>query len=283
MTIPNELTERVFARNQKERESLKQKHLVVVGAGSVGSALALMAARAGVGRFTLIDVDTLAPENVARHFSDLGAIGRPKVEAVADLIRRVNPDAEVTAVAEDFRNMDRARITLDADTLLVGATDSFECQSLVNLLSLNTDTPALYVGCWGEATMGEIFYVVPGKTPCFECYAGFRRESEELSLRDPRKYTELDFDQTKVPGQAGLWPNILIICGFAFQVILALLGADERRSRELIDCSQTLFLANVGDFASELPLWAVTPGTVEKGCAICDPERLPELLVEVAS
>src|SRR5206468_3953899 len=57
MTIPNELTERVFARNQKERESLKQKHLVVVGAGSVGSALALMAVRAGVGRFTLIDVD----------------------------------------------------------------------------------------------------------------------------------------------------------------------------------------------------------------------------------
>jgi hypothetical protein len=122
--------------------------------------------------------------------------------------------------------------------------------------------------------------VIPGKTPCFECYAGFRRESEELSIRDPRKYTDLDFDQTKVPGQEGLWPNILIICGFAFQLILALLGADERRSRELIDESQTLFLANIGDFASELPLWTVTPGAVRKGCAICDPAHLPELRVE---
>jgi hypothetical protein len=177
--------------------------------------------------------------------------------------------------------MDRSRIALDTDTLLVGATDSFECQSLVNLLSLNSGTPALYVGCWGEATVGEIFYVIPGKSPCFECYAGFRRESEELSIRDSRKYTDLDFDQTKVPGQAGLWPNILIICGFAFQLILALLGADERRSRELIDESQTLFLANIGDFASELPLWTVTPGAVRKGCAICDPAHLPELRVEV--
>ncbi len=277
----DELSERVFARNPKEREFLRKKHLVIAGVGSVGSALALMAARAGIGRFTLIDVDTLEPENVCRHLGDLSAVGKPKVEAVAELIGCINTTSQITAMAEDFRSMDRSRITLDKDTLLVGATDSFECQSLLNLMSLESGAPAIYVGCWGEAAVGEILYVVPGKTPCFECYAGFRRETEELSLRDPRKYTDLAFDQTKVPGQAGLWPNILIICGFAFQLILATLGADEKRTKELLDFSQTLFLVNVADFASELPLWSVTPGKVEKGCAICDPALMPKLRVEI--
>ena len=184
--------------------------------------------------------------------------------------------ADVRPVVEDFRTVDRIGIALDArggDTLLVAATDSFECQSLVNQLSLEEGLPAIYIGCWGEATMGEILYVVPGRTPCFECYAGFRRETEALSLNDPRKYTDLDFDQTKVPGQAGLWPNILIICGIAFQMILALLG-DEERSKRLLDFEHTLLLVNVGDFDSPLQPLAVTPASVERGCAICDESKL---------
>src|SRR6058998_960617 len=77
---------RIFSRNPKEREVLRQKHLVIVGAGSVGSAIALMAARAGVGKFTLIDPDELAPENICRHFCDLSQIGRCKAYAVSELI-----------------------------------------------------------------------------------------------------------------------------------------------------------------------------------------------------
>src|SRR6266571_3104343 len=233
----------IFSRNPRERELLHQKHLVIVGTGSVGSAIALMAARAGVGKFTLIDPDELTPENVCRHFCDLSQIGRSKAYAVSELIRRINPQAAVTPHAEDFRKMNRRGLAMNFvdDVLLVAATDSFECQSLVNQLSIENGIPAIYIGCWGEATMGEILYVVPGRTPCYECYAGFRRQTEALSLNDPRKYTDLDFDQTKVPGQAGLWPNILIICGFAFQVILALLG-DEGRAKRLLDYEHTLLL-----------------------------------------
>ena len=54
----------VFARNPKEAERLSRKHLAIVGCGSGGSAFASMAARAGIGRFTLIDPDVLALENV---------------------------------------------------------------------------------------------------------------------------------------------------------------------------------------------------------------------------
>src|SRR2546428_3220761 len=227
---PEDLVCRIFSRNPREREVLQQKHIVIVGTGSVGSAIALMAGRAGVGKFTLIDPDELAPENVCRHFCDLSQIGRSKAYAVSELIRRINPQAAVTPHAEDFRKVNRRALAMGFNdgVLLAAATDSFECQSLINQLSIENGIPAIYIGCWGEATIGEILYVVPGRTPCFVCFAGFRRETEALSLNDPRKYTDLDFDQTKVPGQAGLWPNILIILGLAFQVIPALLGAEKR-------------------------------------------------------
>ena len=279
MTRSEELAARVFSRNPKERKLLNPKHLVLVGLGSVGGALATMAARAGVGRFTLIDLEVLAPENVGRHICDLGSCGRAKVEAVSTLIYGINPQARVRALAEDYRTMDRDRLATEVDehALLVASTDSFECQSLVNLLSLETGAPAVYVGCWGEATVGEILYVVPGKTPCYECYASFRHRTEDLPLNDPRRYTDLEFDQTRVPGQAGLWPNILIICGFAFQLILALLGREDKRCTDLIDFSHTLFLVNVGDFASALQPWTATPASVKRGCAVCDEACLSEL------
>src|SRR5438132_6053325 len=81
---------RIFSRSPRERELLSSKHLLIVGVGSVGSAIALMAARAGIGKFTLIDPGVLTPENVRGHFCDLSQIGRSKAYAISELIRRIN-------------------------------------------------------------------------------------------------------------------------------------------------------------------------------------------------
>src|ERR1700758_5065212 len=94
---------RIFSRNPKEREMLRKKHLVIVGAGSVGSAIAVMAARAGIETFTIIDHDDIEPENLGRHMCDLSHLMRNKSFAVAELIEQINPDADVRPVIEDFR------------------------------------------------------------------------------------------------------------------------------------------------------------------------------------
>lgn len=283
MPVEIEIVNRVFARNPAEREHLAGKHLVIVGLGSVGSAIAMMAARAGVGKFTLVDLDRISPENLGRHMCDLTAIDVPKTQAVADLIRRINPTASVDIRAEDFREVVDGILGSHLDpenTVIVAATDSFECQSLVNLHSLDRGIPALYVGCWGEARVGEILHVVPGKTACFECYAGFRRDTASLDRDDPRRYTELDFDTTRVPAQAGLWPNILIICGFAFQILLALFSGGDHSESQVLDCEHPLWLVNVADFSSPLRPMAVNPAIVKRGCPVCDESCLSQLTLE---
>lgn len=228
-----------------------------------------MAARSGFGVFTLVDPEKLAPENIGRHVLSRAAVGAPKAIAVKGMIEAINPAATVQAIAGKFSDL-----AVKPD-LLVVATDSFACESLVNDYSLREGVPAVYGGCWGEASVGEILYVVPGKTPCYECFAGFRRHSAEIPP-DARKYTDPEFDATRLPGQAGLWANILVVTGVMFQVVLGLADPGSDR-RQLIDFEHTLSLVNVSKYDANLQPLAVTFGKVKKGCAVCEESRLGEL------
>ena len=251
----------VFARNPKEAERLREKHLAIIGCGSGGSALALMAAPSGIGKLTLVDPDTLALENIGRHMLLRSDVGQAKAEVLKQLIKDINPQAEVDAVVGRFKDFPYR------PDLIISAVDSFSCESMINDYSLRENVPAIYGGCWGEASVGEILYVVPGRTPCYECFASFRRDQVEIP-DDPRKYTDREFDATKVPGQAGLWANILIITGVMFQLVLALLDPESDRTA-LIDYEHTLSLVNVSKYDSVLQPLAVSFGMVKKGCNIC--------------
>ena len=266
-----------------------------------------MAAKSGIGKLTLVDPEPLAIENVGRHILDRRDLGKPKVEALREKLLAVNPRCHVEAHQAKFnpglfgesvlppvhsnactkgvelfgpplQYVGRRKATPSSSNgrpdLVASCADSYNCESLINAYSLQENIPAVYGGCWGEASVGEILYVVPGKTPCYECYAGFRRDMEIPA--DARKYTDPDFDSSRVPGQAGLWANILIISGVMFQVVLGLLDQETDRTR-LIDCEHTLLLVNISKYGSHLQPLAVTFGRVRKGCTVCDESKLTEL------
>jgi len=286
--------EQVFSRNLKERQVLSQKHIAIVGVGSGGSAIADMAARAGMGRITLIDPDTLAPENLGRHMLTGTDLGKTKVEAMRARILAINPACQVDALACKFspyifeawvtfafgpdgckRNERPPKVDHMPD-LVVSCVDSFNCESSINGFCLEHNIPAVYGGAWGAASAGEILCVIPGKSPCYECYAGFRRSEVEIP-NDPRKYTDPDFDGTKTGGQPGLWSNMLIITGLQFQVVLGVMGL-----LDCIDYDCTLWLMNISDCDSPLQPLAVTFAKVKKGCAVCDESKLSELDIGLA-
>lgn len=242
-----------FARNPKEYELLRDKHFTFVGLGSFGSALAMMAARAGLPKMTLIDPDTIAPENIGRHIACSHLIGMPKVEAVSRELLCVNPDIKIQSVKEKFSGSH-----LGTTDLVLCCTDSHSADSLVNACVLEHKVPAVFVGCWPMAKVGEIYYVIPGKTPCYDCYAAFRRNHEYKV--DPRGYREEGFDTSRTEPQEGLWANILVICGITFNVLLDVVRDEANYSN--------LLLFNFNDPQFQ-PL-AVTLGKVKKGCVVCD-------------
>lgn len=81
---------------------IRSAHVVVVGLGGVGSWAAEAAARSGIGRLTLIDLDHIAESNINRQVHALtSTLGRSKVVAMRDRIAQIHPDCRVDCI-EDF-------------------------------------------------------------------------------------------------------------------------------------------------------------------------------------
>lgn len=80
-------------------DMLRRARVLVVGVGGVGAYAAEMIARAGVGHMTIADADCVSESNINRQLVALhSTIGRPKCEILAERLRDINPDLELTIV-----------------------------------------------------------------------------------------------------------------------------------------------------------------------------------------
>lgn len=83
----------------EKMERLRAAHVLVVGLGGVGAYAAEMICRAGVGRMTIVDADTVQPTNINRQLPALhSTLGRPKAEVLAERFKDINPDIQLTVL-----------------------------------------------------------------------------------------------------------------------------------------------------------------------------------------
>lgn len=117
-----ERTELLFGADKLDM--LRRANVLVVGLGGVGAYAAEMIARAGVGRMTIADADTVAASNINRQLVALhSTIGQPKAEILAARMRDINPEIELTVVNEYIRDertyelLDSARFDYVVDAI----------------------------------------------------------------------------------------------------------------------------------------------------------------------
>ena len=93
---------------------LRRAHVLVVGLGGVGAYAAEMIARAGVGRMTIADADTVSLSNINRQLVALhSTVGRQKADVLAERLRDIAPELELTVVNEYIRD-EKTYALLDA-------------------------------------------------------------------------------------------------------------------------------------------------------------------------
>ena len=110
---------------------LKAARVLVVGAGGLGSPVALYLAAAGVGTLRIADDDVVSPSNLQRqvlHATDM--VGAPKVHSAASALARVNPHVTVEPVATRVTPANAGAL-LDGVDLCVEGTDSFAARVMV--------------------------------------------------------------------------------------------------------------------------------------------------------
>jgi molybdopterin/thiamine biosynthesis adenylyltransferase len=186
---------------------LASKRVGVVGLGSGGSFVALSLAMSGVGKFVLVDEDTLETANVVRHAADLRDVGKPKVQAVADLIRQRNPKAEVEThqgrIEQHMEALD------DLDLLVVGV-DGENAKYIINEACLERNLVAVYAGVYERGEGGDVVVIRPYDGPCYSCWAA---ELRDEIARSTAPVGELDYGMIGPEGtleaEPGLWLHVV--------------------------------------------------------------------------
>jgi len=109
---------------EEKLEQLRRAHVLVVGLGGVGAYAAEMIARAGVGRMTIADADTVSATNINRQLIALhSTIGREKSDLMAERLRDINPDIELTVINRFIKDdetdalLDSARFDFVVDAI----------------------------------------------------------------------------------------------------------------------------------------------------------------------
>jgi molybdopterin/thiamine biosynthesis adenylyltransferase len=124
---------------------LRESHVVVVGNGGTGSHVVSQLAHLGVGHLTLIDHDVVETSNLSRLIGATPTdVGRPKADVLAELVRAINPAAEVTPIARSVLDVDPAVYT-GAD-VIVCATDGHDSRSLLTEVCVQYLVPVVDLG-----------------------------------------------------------------------------------------------------------------------------------------
>lgn len=162
---------------------LRAARVAVIGVGGVGSWVVEGLARSGVGAITMVDLDDVCVTNVNRQLPALdGNIGRPKVAALAERIRLINPECRVEALTEFFTEATAARLLAPEFDFVVDAIDNMTNKARLIAGCRDRGRPCLTIGGAG------------GRRDPTQVRAGDLGDAEnDLLLRQVRKKLRRDF------------------------------------------------------------------------------------------
>lgn len=261
---------------------LADRHVLVVGCGSVGSMMADILARHGVGSFTLVDPDYVELPNLSRSPYGRADVGRPKVEALADHLRSIDGSVRMTVIdgrLDRDGEIEQAEHIKHAD-LVVVATDDPVAQASLNHRCYALGRPAIFPALYRGAAAGEIVITVPEATHCWTCATGSRPDAERPQ--------EKDYGTGRLVGETALGTDILTVVSVAAKQALGLLTgsstpvglqtltAVSRHSMCIISTEAEwswfpqIFGAVPGQFAPQ-SIWLDVTGSPE--CPVCGTNR----------
>ncbi len=149
------------------QQKLKKSRVLLVGAGGLGSPVALYLAAAGVGTLGLVDFDTVDLSNLQRQIiHGSGAIGTPKIDSARERLRDVNPNVVVESYDARLTSGNALEIAKGYD-LIIDGTDNFATRYLVNDTSVLLGIPNVYGSVYRFEGQASVFGAPNG--PCYRC------------------------------------------------------------------------------------------------------------------
>jgi len=149
------------------QKRLKAASVLTVGAGGLGSPLAMYLAAAGVGRIGVVDFDVVDESNLQRQIiHGQSALGAPKRESAKARLLDINPRIQVDTYGDPLTSANAFEVMRDYD-IVVDGTDNFQTRYLVNDACVLLDKPNVYGSIFRFEGQASVFYAKEG--PCYRC------------------------------------------------------------------------------------------------------------------
>ncbi len=149
------------------QKKLKAASILLIGAGGLGSPLAMYLAAAGIGRIGLVDYDVVDYTNLQRQIiHGTSDVGRPKLESARERILDINPHVRVDSYQEPLTSANALRILAPYDVIIDG-TDNFPTRYLTNDACVLLGKPNVYGSIFRFEGQASVFYAEEG--PCYRC------------------------------------------------------------------------------------------------------------------
>ncbi|WP_300652716.1 HesA/MoeB/ThiF family protein, partial [Hydrogenophaga sp.] len=159
------------------QEALLASHALIIGAGGLGSPVALYLGSAGVGRITVVDHDVVDETNLQRQIAhNLARVGDPKAESIVAAIAAINPDVRVTPVVQRADEALLGELVAQADVVL-DCTDNFATRHAINRACVKHRKPLV---SGAAIRMDGQLSVFDARSPGNPCYACVFPESADL-------------------------------------------------------------------------------------------------------
>ncbi|MGB0776750.1 MAG: HesA/MoeB/ThiF family protein [Flavobacteriaceae bacterium] len=185
-----------------KQESLADRKVAVIGAGGLGSFVAMGLAASGVGHLFIVDFDQVSKSNLHRQFLyNQEDIGRNKAEVLVEKIQRLNPEVQCRYIPE-FLNNELAEELFKKVDIIVDCVDHMPTKYRINDVALSNDKPLVY---------GSLYK--------YDAYWGIFNVNDSAHLRDffPDSENQVDLSCEEV----GILNPIVNLCA-AMQVNLVL-------------------------------------------------------------
>jgi len=168
---------------------IRNASVCIVGLGGLGSPVTLQLAAMGVGHMRLVDQDVVEPSNLHRQLLyGVKYIGYPKVEVAARRVRELNPNVEVEPLPISI-NAENAEDIVSGMDVIIDGLDRMMPRYAINRACQKIGVP--YIFAAAIMTFGNVTTIIPGKTPCLECFQGNLKDEMLPTCADVGVHTSL--------------------------------------------------------------------------------------------
>ncbi len=151
------------------QQRLLASHALIVGAGGLGSPVALYLGSAGVGQITLVDHDTVDTTNLQRQIAHtLADVGKFKAQSIQESIASINPDVQVNVITQRADDQTLAELVNSAD-VVIDCTDNFATRHAINRACVKHGTPLVSGAAIRFDGQVTVYDPRDATSPCYAC------------------------------------------------------------------------------------------------------------------